>query len=108
MTTVWKPWTGEPTLESVVTNYCDGVRSRYELLDELRELRTPALVCPHCGRPIRDVTHALNEVGRLEAANERLRSAIEDALSIAVVEGRPMHMEPWASLEAALGHHKGT
>jgi hypothetical protein len=40
---VWKPWSGEPTLESVVKAYCDQQRSRYELLDELACLRAAAV-----------------------------------------------------------------
>jgi hypothetical protein len=36
---VWKPWSGEPTLESVVRAYCDQQRARYELLEELANLR---------------------------------------------------------------------
>lgn len=39
MTKVWRPWSGEPTLESVVKAYCDEQRACYELLEELAELR---------------------------------------------------------------------
>lgn len=39
---------------------------------------------------------------QLQAGVERLRTAIEDALGVAVMEGRPMHMEPWGSLTEAL------
>lgn len=40
------------------------------------------LACSHCGKPIRDTQHAVNEVGRLHAENERLRAAVETAAAM--------------------------
>lgn len=40
-----------------------------------------ALACSHCGKPIRDTQHAVNEVGRLHAENEQLRAALTDVLA---------------------------
>ncbi len=55
---------------------------RCKCCDVAYALRAEPLRCPHCGKTIRNVQHAVNEVGRLEAENEHLRAALEAIASV--------------------------
>jgi hypothetical protein len=80
MTQVWKPWTGEPTLESVVMAYCDEQRARYELLEELAELRGSAPSTE--GEQLRGDLDRLSEQ---PALNPYVRFWIENGVEVAML-----------------------
>lgn len=68
----------KPTLEAVVLAYCQEHRARYELVEELQDLRA---VVDRRDALLRDIHEYENDIERLRAENKLLRAKVQDLIA---------------------------